>query len=141
MMVRLPSESERIWLKVEHEDGKRGMDWTIPLPPRGWALKDVLNGIVARFIRDDAQMSLLASCGLYAGVPYIHASVARAKKLPTYGDLCFAKEWIFGPHRYAAQVFPAEREHVNIHEFCLHLWGTLDESEWPLPRFGAMGSI
>lgn len=141
MMVKLPTDNEFVWLKVERSDGTFGLDWTIPLPPPGWTLVDVRGGVLARFIRSDRRMSLLASAGEHHGTAYIHASVARAKKLPTYGDLCFAKEWIFGPHRYAAQVFPAEREHVNIHEFCLHLWGTLDESEWPLPRFGAMGSI
>jgi hypothetical protein len=38
-----------------------------------------------------------------------------------------------GDGRKAIQVFAPVAEHVNIHEFCLHLWHCLDGD--PLPDF------
>ena len=58
------------------------------------------------------------------------------RKIDILADLHAA---VFGAG-YAYQVFAPPSEHVNIHEFALHLWGRLDGRS-ALPEFGAGGSI
>jgi hypothetical protein len=74
------------------------------------------------------------------GVEWIHASVSHETRMPTYGDLDALKAGVYGPHRYAFQVFAPADRHVNIHARALHLWGRADGKS-PLPDFGVMGTI
>ena len=68
------------------------------------------------------------------GHDYMHVSVSRTDRLPSYDDLKFVKSVFAGDHRYAYQVFPPVDKHVNIHPFVLHLWVPLTD-EPPLPDF------
>ncbi len=86
------------------------------------------------------QRSVIVSCADYEdGTEWIHASVASPYELPTYEELKRLHLAVFG-HGYAYQVFAPPKEHVNIHEYALHLWGRLDGKP-ALPEFGAGGSI
>ena len=82
-------------------------------------------------------------CGLRAivttadfpdGREWMHVSVSREDRLPSWDDLKFAKSTFVGDARYAYQVFPPASRHVNIHDFCLHLWVPLT-GQLPLPDF------
>lgn len=74
------------------------------------------------------------------GNEWLHASIAFQNFTPRYIDLTTLKEAVFGPNRYAYQVFAPDTEHVNIHEHALHLWGRADGKP-ALPNFGRMGTI
>ena len=126
-------------LKIETRAGETDGTWQFVQPIRWQFVKG--NEIIL-FMKDldtDAQYGL--SAGYFEGVPYIHASVSRAKEMPSYVDLCNLKEGVFGVDRYAAMVFPPSAFHVNIHKHCLHLWGPVDSRKWLLPEFGEMGTI
>lgn len=60
--------------------------------------------------------------------------------MPTYDDLVMLHRAVFGLDSYAYQVFAPQRQHVNIHNFALHLWGRAD-GRAVLPEFGLQGSI
>lgn len=64
---------------------------------------------------------------------WIHTSYSRRSRMPTYKDTQFIKKWFIGEDKKAIMVFPKKIEHVNIHEFCLHLWTCLEAD--PLPDF------
>lgn len=69
-----------------------------------------------------------------------HVSLSRKSRLPSYDDMKIVKKQFIGDDRDAIQVFPKSSNHVNIHEYCLHLWCCLDGS--PLPDFtNGSGSI
>lgn len=70
---------------------------------------------------------------------WLHASLSFKNRLPSYQDMCDVKRLFIGSDRKAIQVFAAESDHVNIHPFCLHLWGCVDNDG--LPDFGRHGSI
>lgn len=74
------------------------------------------------------------------GTEWIHASIAHEHRMPAYEELAALKAGVYGPGRYAFQVFAAEDRHVNIHERALHLWGRADGRS-PLPDFGVLGTI
>ena len=64
---------------------------------------------------------------------WIHTSFSRRSRIPTYADIQLIKKYFIGDDKKAIMVFPEKVNHVNIHEFCLHLWTCLGVD--PLPDF------
>ena len=85
-------------------------------------------------------LQVIASGAEYEGREWLHVSMSRIDRMPSYEDMKHVKETVIGNQRWAAQLFPPAEQHVNIHHFCLHLWcpatGTL-----PWPNFGEGGTI
>ena len=72
---------------------------------------------------------------------WLHVSVARVGRLPSYSDMTRIKRLFIGPDQFAYSVWAAEEDHVSIHDTCLHLWSPLT-GELPLPDFTrGMGTI
>ncbi|WP_319759544.1 hypothetical protein [Maridesulfovibrio sp.] len=82
----------------------------------------------AFFVRDN-----LTSLAVFASVDmmfdnagksceWIHLSVSRQAKLPSWDDLKDVKGTFLGDHREAVQVLPKAEDYINLHPFCLHLW-------------------
>lgn len=99
---------------------------SIKTPP-GWDVKRKL---------EDGKSYMNKSLGLYVivsgaveldGKRWIHLSVSRKSRIPTYEDIALAKKLFIGRERKAIQVFAKESEHVNIHPYCLHLWSCDEE--------------
>ena len=75
------------------------------------------------------------------GEEWLHASIARDDRMPSYADLTALHKAVFGA-RYAYQVFAPPSRHVNIHPNALHLWGRVDDGDGRiLPDFGTAGTI
>lgn len=90
--------------------------WKPPEPygPDGWTM-----------MRRDRSGSVIVTCGTHDGIEVVHASIAYVDHTPTYDDLKLLWSAVFGD-AYAYMVFPPAEQHVNIHEFALHLWGRAD---------------
>lgn len=73
------------------------------------------------------------------GREWLHVSCSHPDRLPSWEELKLVKHVFVGKGRTALQVFPAERQWVNIHPYCLHLWCCLDEEI--VPEFAVNGSI
>lgn len=73
------------------------------------------------------------------GKVWLHLSVSLKKRMPTYEELKLVKKIFIGPDRQAIQLFPREVKHINIHEYCLHLWCCVEGDG--LPDFGRWGTI
>lgn len=73
------------------------------------------------------------------GQAWIHVSLSRPNRMPSYEDLRITKEHLLGPGRVAYQVFPSADKHVNFHPYCLHLWSPCERD--PLPDFRTNGMI
>lgn len=59
------------------------------------------------------------------GVDWVHASISHREHMPTYADLKRMHDAVFRDG-WAYQVFAPPSDHINLHEFCLHLFGRLD---------------
>lgn len=70
---------------------------------------------------------------------WLHVSMSRRDRLPSYEDMRRVKDLFIGPERKAIQIFPKESEYCNRHAYCLHLWSCLDGDT--LPDFRAGGEI
>ena len=64
-----------------------------------------------------------------------HVSVSfgpDAKKTPSWELMCRIKALFWEPSDVVVQFHPAEKDYVNFHKHCLHLWRALDEKQ-PTP--------
>lgn len=116
--------------------------------PRGWRelensfMKELgaPDGHAPAFRRSDGLRVVITSQIEQDGRPWVHISVSRSDRLPSWFDLKDVKNLFLGPEKSAIQVLPAERDFVNIHPYCLHLWHCLDGG--PVPDFTwGMGTI
>lgn len=57
--------------------------------------------------------------------------LAPVLRCPTWEEMCFVKDWFFGPGETVIQYHPPRSEYVNYHPFTLHLWRPHNH---PLPR-------
>lgn len=85
-------------------------------------------------------MTVLAAVSIELDMKlWLHVSLSRRDRIPSYQDLCFVKKWWIGEDGTAIQVFPPASQHVSDHPNCLHLWSPLEGS--PLPDFRKFGTI
>lgn len=61
-----------------------------------------------------------------------HVSVSTRKRCPTWEEMCIFKNLFWLPEEAVMQLHPPERDHVNNHLYCLHLWKPV-QLEIPLP--------
>lgn len=61
---------------------------------------------------------------------WLHVSLARPHKLPTWEDVARVKSVFLGDE-LCVQVLPPRRQYVNVHPYCLHLWRRLDAPTLP----------
>lgn len=81
---------------------------------------------------------VMASVGIYSdGKEWLHISYSRAKRIPEYKDTQLVLKHFVG-NRKAIMVFPEEKDYVNIHKFCLHLFVCNDKDNLPDFAYGGM---
>ena len=101
-------------------------------PPEPWTLTE--QGSDGAAYRHANGLRVIWSAAREAdGRIWLHVSLSRADRMPTYRDLKHVKVAFIGNQRKAIMVIPEQREHVNLHPFCLHLFSCLEED--PLPDF------
>lgn len=93
--------------------------------PDGWAFRHLA-----------APASVLVTAFPGDGGDWVHASMTRDNRVPTYDDLTTLHRAVWGDG-YAYQVFAPPADHVNLHAHALHLWGRAD-GQPVLPDFTAM---
>jgi hypothetical protein len=71
---------------------------------------------------------------------WLHVSLSRPNQMPSYQDMCEVKALFIGSDRRAIQIFAEASQHINIHDYCLHLWCSV-EGNLGFPDFGAFGTI
>lgn len=64
-----------------------------------------------------------------AGGGWDHVSVSCADRCPTWDEMSYVKRLFFYPQETVMQLHVPERQHINCHPFCLHLWRPQTEAE------------
>lgn len=138
-MIRGTGGGDRITLVIEEPTSDDCLSvWHVTPSPSWTHLRT--EGECLVFFETPSGLRVAANGFRWNGQRWIHASCSRKTSMPTYADLCELKQAIFGDG-FAAQLFVPSRLHVNIHAFCLHLWGPMDENDWPMPVYGEEGTI
>lgn len=109
--------------------------------PGSWKKTGAFGPTGATYERRDGLVVIETTARQDDGREWLHVSMSYPDRLPAYEDMATVKRLFVGPDRRAIQVFPAAVYHVNIHDFCLHLWCCLSPRGDGLPEFGARGSI
>lgn len=73
---------------------------------------------------------VIASNGL--GWEHVSVTPSTGNSTPSWNDMCHIKKLFFKDGEVAIQIHPRERDYVNAHKNCLHLWRPTN-AELPLP--------
>jgi hypothetical protein len=84
------------------------------------------------------RMQCLVGLELHDGKWWLHVSVSHPHKLPTWAELKEVKELFIGRDKKAIQILPNEKEYVNMHPYCLHLFHSDEDG---LPDFTHGGGL
>jgi hypothetical protein len=112
--------------------------------PHGWKKQSIdprssFAGQMA-YMRGDGLFVIFTADRLQGdGKTWLHVSMSRKSRIPSYQDMCDVKFLFIGKERQAIQIFAPEAKHINIHPYCLHLWCALEGDG--LPDFGQDGTI
>lgn len=71
---------------------------------------------------------------------WLHVSVSRDNRLPSWEDLKDVKDLFIGQDKTAIQILPKTSEFVNYHKYVLHLWCNLDKERY-VPDFRRKGIL
>lgn len=85
----------------------------------GYPLGDEKNGA---FKIRSMGLKIIAS----EGEGWQHVSVSRNKRTPSYEDMQWVKEQFWSDNECVMQLHVPSSDHVNCHDYCLHLWRPLD---------------
>lgn len=65
------------------------------------------------------------------GMDWDHVSVSRKKRMPSYEDMCWVKNLFWSTDMCVMELHVPKKDHLNYHQFCLHLWRPQKET---IPR-------
>ena len=66
-----------------------------------------------------------------SGEPFEHVSVSTARRCPRWEEMEFVRRQFFEDDECVMQLHVPESDHINTHNFCLHLWRPV---KTPIPR-------
>lgn len=146
-VANMSEEERETWKNVMASDAREFKEWILPfywpfiqkLPARNWQFK-----IDFASVWIESPYGLRVMLGGQTeedGKKWLHLSVSRANRVPSYDDLTKVKRMFFGEEAKAIFIFAPESEHINIHPFVLHLWHCLDGDTLPDFRKEAPGGI
>lgn len=80
------------------------------------------------------QLKIIASSpeGDEAAFNWEHVSVSTRGRVPLWAEMEFIKRLFFEDHETCFQLHVPVTQHINVHEFCLHIWRPTDR-DIPLP--------
>ena len=80
----------------------------------------------ASYARDDGAVSVIATREPHEGTTWLHISLARRDRYPTWEEIRFIKDLFVGRDKDAVMILPHEVDYINIHKNCFHLYHRLD---------------
>ncbi len=84
----------------------------------GWAGDESCGAFLLPSPIDGQKLRVIAS----NGEGWDHVSVSRATRCPNWPEMCHVKGLFFRDDECAMQLHVPESDHVNNHQYCLHLW-------------------
>lgn len=99
--------------------------------PKGW-VKIAQREDGAMYRNQAVGLSVICSGAIELdGRHWVHVSLSRRSRMPSYDDLKLVKNLFIGESNQAVQVFPPAGGNINLHPYCLHLWHCVDGDGLP----------
>lgn len=86
--------------------------------------------------KDASPLKVIAS----DGEGWEHVSVSLTTRCPSWEEMCFIKSMFWDKEDCVVQYHPPEREYVNNHPYCLHLWRPIG-ADIPMPPSYMVGAV
>jgi len=95
--------------------------------PAGWSYDGCFghdNEFLASCYRNKGMglVVLLSLSTLDGGARFVHCSLSRRSRLPSWQDVKVVKDTFLGEDSEAFHVLPKKDDYINLCPFCLHLW-------------------
>lgn len=84
----------------------------------GWAGDETCGAFTLPSPVDGRDLRIVAS----SGEGWDHVSISREDRCPDWEEMSHVKRLFFKKAETALQYHVPEKDHVNCHPFCLHLW-------------------
>jgi hypothetical protein len=84
--------------------------------PHGWDGDETCGAFVLTL--KGMRLAVVAS----SGEGWDHVSVSTSHRTPNWTEMEFIKRRFFNDDEVAMQLHVPSKDHINIHDFCLHLW-------------------
>lgn len=81
-------------------------------------LGDAGDGMAVMLKKDNIPLLIIASWGM----GWDHVSVSVDGRIPTWDEMCWVKKLFWNKEETVIQYHPSEKDYINNHPFCLHLW-------------------
>jgi hypothetical protein len=104
------------------------VQYRVKHPTLGWGDKDGGCFVVRSPLQTNQELFVIAS----HGDGWDHVSVSMRKRIPTWIEMDYIRSLFFEDNEVVMQLHPARAHHINIMEYCLHLWKPQNQ-EIPLP--------
>jgi hypothetical protein len=85
------------------------------------SIGDSKGGVFAFKSPVDAKVVLRVIASSNFGWDHVSVSPNR-KRCPTWNEMSYIKRQFFEPDEVAVEYHVAERDHLSLHDYCLHLW-------------------
>lgn len=102
--------------------------YRIKHPSRGWGGSDGGCFKIQSPLQKDQDLFIIASNTF----GWDHVSVSMKRRIPTWIEMDYIRSLFFEDNEIVMQLHPARSHHINIMEYCLHLWRPQNQ-EIPLP--------
>jgi len=107
----------------------------VPVVPGHWRLAEAIrwppgSGNIAGHLFEHklTELRVIRSFStIKGGEKWVHISVSRPDRLPSWEELTKVKNEFLGEDVEAYQVLPRKEDYVNTHRYCLHLWMPADK--------------
>jgi len=79
----------------------------------------------------------IIACGaeLEGAQGWEHVSVSLEHRCPTWDEMAYVKRLFWLDEETVIQIHPPEKDYVNYHPYCLHLWRNIRQEFIMPPRF------
>lgn len=61
------------------------------------------------------------------GLASKRSSMMDVGRTPTWAEMCYVKGLFWGDDEVVVQYHPRKKDHVSMHNYCLHLWRPTDQ--------------
>lgn len=106
----------------------------LAMPPKYWQREpDIIwppdsgHHACTQWIHPMAGLLVLRSVSTVCdGSEWIHISVSRKDRLPSWTEMMKVRDEFLGEDREAYMLAPTKKDYVNLHPHCLHWWTRVD---------------
>lgn len=104
----------------------------VPHPPKEWVQLNtcrppLYTNAFTAWEHERTYLTVLRSLSqVKDGGHWIHVSVARPDRMPSWMEMAKVRDEFLGPTVEAYHVCPRAEDYVNVHQYCLHLWAPVD---------------